>query len=211
MNAALWPASARVVQAWVRLYTSGLSAEARDERREEIAADLWEQVYEAAMLGRGQTKTATHVLLRWLFGIGDDVLWRLAQIRQKRTAEGKEGDMQQSAIDNKALVITIASVALVLLAGSITTMVIEELEHYREVNVAPNLPGMFRFVMFVALGVASIIAGFKVTRRLPWLGITLVTAGSFMIAAQVFWLILPVVIAIGLSAYAVIRARRVGE
>ena len=119
--------------------------------------------------------------------------------------------MQQSAIDNKTLIITIGSIALVLLAGSITTMVIEELEFYREVDVAPNLPGMFRFVMFVALGVASIIAGFKVTRRLPGLGVTLVVAGSFMAAAQVFWLILPMVIALGLSAYAVIRARRIRE
>jgi hypothetical protein len=208
MNATLWPASARVVQAWVRLYTVGLSPEARYERREEIDADLWEQVYEASMLGPGQTKTATHVLVRWLLGIRDDVLWRLAQIRQKRTSDGKEGDMQQSAANNKALIITIASIALVLLAGSITTMVIEELEFYREVDVAPNLPGWPRFGIFVALGLSSIIGGFKVMRRLPGLGATLVIAGSFMAAAQVFWLIIPVVIALGLSTYAVMRARR---
>ena len=63
--------------------------------------------------------------------------------------------------------------------------------------------------MFLALGLSSIIGGFIVMRRLLGLGAMLVIAGSFMIAVQVFWFVIPLVIAAGLSAYAVMRARRI--
>jgi len=58
------------------------------------------------------------------------------------------------------------------------------------------------------LGLLAIAIGFWVLRAAPDLGILLVAAGSFAVAVLFFWLIIPFIIAIGISAYAVHRAKR---
>jgi hypothetical protein len=70
------------VLAWTRAYTWGLPASVRDARRREIESDLWETANDrgsAASLG------ATDVLVRLLFGMPDDVGWRLEQAGRPRT------------------------------------------------------------------------------------------------------------------------------
>lgn len=68
---------AGLVKHWVRLYTSGLAAEMRDGRRDEIDADLWSQLEEVAHLGRPARSADTEILVRWLCGIPADLSWRL--------------------------------------------------------------------------------------------------------------------------------------
>jgi hypothetical protein len=68
---------AGLVRRWVRLYTRGLPAELRDGRRNEIDADLWSQLEEAALLGRTSRSTNTEILIRWLAGIPADLSWRV--------------------------------------------------------------------------------------------------------------------------------------
>ncbi len=80
------------VRAWLLLYTAGLPPGLRDSRREEIDADLWEQAKEAETGLSDGLPLATHLLLRWLLGLPDDLLWRLAHIRI-RGIEAKEGAM----------------------------------------------------------------------------------------------------------------------
>lgn len=58
------------------------------------------------------------------------------------------------------------------------------------------------------LGLLAIAVGFWVLRAAPDLGILLVAAGSFAVAVLFAWLIIPFVVAIGVSAYAVHRAKR---
>ena len=65
---------------WTRLYTSGLSPQARDRRREEIASDIWESVHGA----RGsQLELAGQILLRLLLGIPDDLGWRRQHLSRR--------------------------------------------------------------------------------------------------------------------------------
>ena len=71
--------AARLVRGWVRLYTSGLPAEVRDGRREEIDGDLWEQVRDAMEIGRVPRYLRSDVLVRWLLGVPADLSWRVAQ------------------------------------------------------------------------------------------------------------------------------------
>ncbi|MEX0782337.1 MAG: hypothetical protein WD557_06775 [Dehalococcoidia bacterium] len=71
MNAAsfaLW-----FTHAWVRLYTRGLDARLRSERRAELESDIWEQSH-----GR-RDGAAWAVLLRCLLGMPADLSWRLEQ------------------------------------------------------------------------------------------------------------------------------------
>lgn len=83
--------SAGLVRGWVDLYTRGLPAELRDGRRDEIAADLWSQFEEAAVIGRSERATATEILVRLLAGIPADVSWRMAH-REGRSEEAKPSD-----------------------------------------------------------------------------------------------------------------------
>ena len=68
---------AGLVRHWVRFYTNGLSAEVRDRRRDEIDADLWSQLEEAAFADRPAQSTNVEILARWLAGIPADLSWRL--------------------------------------------------------------------------------------------------------------------------------------
>lgn len=66
-----------LVLAWVRAYTARLPADVRDRRREEVAADVWEQSHEAMVRGASARALAAHVLLRWLRGVPADLTWRV--------------------------------------------------------------------------------------------------------------------------------------
>lgn len=67
------------VLAWVSAYTAGLPAEVRDRRRGEVASDMWEHAREADTRGHGERSFRAHVLLRLLFGMPADVIWRMEQ------------------------------------------------------------------------------------------------------------------------------------
>jgi hypothetical protein len=71
--------SAGLVRRWVAVYTRGLPADVRQDRRDEIADDLWCQRIEAGESGRGDGPVSGEILARLLLGIPADVGWRLEQ------------------------------------------------------------------------------------------------------------------------------------
>ena len=71
--------SARLVLRWVAVYTRGLPADVRQDRRDEIADDLWSQRDDAAESGRADRSVSGEILARLLLGIPADVGWRLEQ------------------------------------------------------------------------------------------------------------------------------------
>ena len=70
-------AVAAVSRAWTGVYTLGLSATLRQERRTELESDLWEQLTLAAAEEQAPVRTACEVLVRVVRGMPADVLWRL--------------------------------------------------------------------------------------------------------------------------------------
>ncbi len=64
---------------WVWLYTLGLGPEPREERRAELASDLWEQGAAARAAGVPEARTAPLILARCLLGIPSDLTWRAEQ------------------------------------------------------------------------------------------------------------------------------------
>jgi len=72
---------AGLVRGWVKLYTRGLSADARAARRDEIDDDLWCEREEATATGRSARSLETDLALRLVFGIPSDISWRLAHRR----------------------------------------------------------------------------------------------------------------------------------
>jgi hypothetical protein len=64
--------AASIVRYWVRLYTVGLEATVRKRIRQEIEADLWDQINDRDASSRPSRETVT-ILLRWILGIPADV------------------------------------------------------------------------------------------------------------------------------------------
>ena len=75
MTSPLVRAAAAVVRGWTTLYTSGLPPDVRDRRRDEVAADLWDQIEEC---GTSRLPLAGHLMSRAAFGVADDLGWRVA-------------------------------------------------------------------------------------------------------------------------------------
>src|SRR5262245_8337787 len=70
--------SASWVRRWVALYTRGLPADARRDRTDEVASDLWCQLADAEVSGEGAA-TGADILARLVLGIPADLRWRLDQ------------------------------------------------------------------------------------------------------------------------------------
>ena len=63
------------VLAWVRLYTVGLPAQIRRDRRSEIESDIWEQAHADLGSGRFAELSALSIGLRALLGMRADLAW----------------------------------------------------------------------------------------------------------------------------------------
>jgi hypothetical protein len=69
----------RLVRRWVGIYTRGLPAEIRQERRDEIDDDLWSQMRDAAGSARTDQSLTGEIVIRLVFGIPADLSWRMEQ------------------------------------------------------------------------------------------------------------------------------------
>jgi hypothetical protein len=78
-NARVTALAVAAVRLWTWLYTSGLPVEVRNERRAEIASDLWECTHDPD--GADDLRRPFHILLRLVRGVADDLRWRLARDR----------------------------------------------------------------------------------------------------------------------------------
>ena len=77
-------------RAWTALYTRGLSADVRGERREEIDCDLWEHQRLADLEREPVTDTAAAILLRLIMGVPADMTWRLETGANARSGKGTQ-------------------------------------------------------------------------------------------------------------------------
>jgi cytochrome b6-f complex iron-sulfur subunit len=94
--------AAALVRAWIRLYTLGLPALAREERRLTIDSDLWEQRLDATAAGETPRRTGASIVRRCLAGLAADLAWRLEVGRAPLAAPlalspGKEAPMSEKA------------------------------------------------------------------------------------------------------------------
>ena len=198
--------STGIVRAWVRLYTAGLRPGLRDARREEIDADLWEQAHDEETGLRDGPPLATHLLLRMLLGVPDDLMWRLAHIRTGDV--GQEGVMEQ-ARDYRTMTLAAGVIAAVMIGALLLNTVTGEIEHQRQTDLAHHIGYGIMMMVYGPIGLVAIVGGFWFMRQAPMFCALLVAAGSVALAILVFWLVLPELIAAGISFYAIRRARRI--
>ena len=84
----------------------------------------------------------------------------------------------------------------------------DNIEHYSRVEIInQSTQDMLGFIL-LGVGLALTVAGFAMIRSAPWLGAMLVVGGIWTMAVMVFWFIVPLFVAAGVSAFAVMLARR---
>ena len=111
--------------------------------------------------------------------------------------------------DYKSMTVVAGVIAAFVLGALITNTVIGEIEYQRQADVAFYIGHGVMMSVYGPAGLAAIVGGFWFRRQAPMFGALLVTAGSVAIAILLFWLIVPELLAIGLSVYAIRGARRI--
>ncbi len=201
-GAAFVAATHQLVRGWVWLYTIGLSLETRTARRAEIYSDVWDQTHAWDPDGRSAPGGPSSVVLRCLRGVPADVVWRLAEARtQSSPADGRSAmrDFTMRSSLGRATMILMG----VLVAGAIAWDVVDNIEYYNETQIVDQ--GLQDVVGYsiLAVGLALTVSGLGLIRRAPWLGAVLLVGGIWTLAVMVYWLIVPLLIAAGVSFFAI--------
>lgn len=111
--------------------------------------------------------------------------------------------------DYKTMTMLAGVIAAFMLGALIINTAIGEIEYQRQADVAFRIGHGVMMSVYGPAGLAAIVGGFWFMRKAPMFGALLVTAGSVAIAILFFWLILPELIAAGISFYAIRRARHI--
>ena len=201
------------VGAWVRLYTAGLDPVDRDERRAEIASDLWEHTRALEAAGDNRIAAGVAIGARWLLGIPDDLVWRTERRRESR-GQGAEPERRSSmagfgSARVLALPVIVAVAAVVVAVVGVVVGNIQYVEQSERI-VSNSVLESLSMVLIVG-GFAAIVLGFVLMRRQPGVGAVLVVGGAATASISTYWLIVPLVLAVVVSWYGVRRARRMAS
>ena len=103
--------------------------------------------------------------------------------------------------------VTIITMA-VLVAAAIAFNVVGNIEHFNSTQlITKSLKGVLGYSL-LAVGLVFTVGGFGLIRRAPWLGAVLAVGGSWVPALMLFWLVLPLFIAAGVSIFAILWAQK---
>lgn len=117
---------ARVVARWTQLYTAGLPRPVADRRREEIDADVHEQITYERSAGVDDSRVALALASRMVRGAIADVSWRHGERRIARTNPSEEQRLMNT-VNRSALRVTVFVLA-VLAIPYVGSVVSEDVE-----------------------------------------------------------------------------------
>jgi len=194
------PFAIALTHAWAGLYTRGLPADRRTQRREEIDCDLWEHQRLADLQREPVTATAAAILLRLLLGIPADIVWRLETGASARS--GRVTQMNDTLAMRGLLTVALAIAAFPLVIGILVAVGLNgEMDNAERAIYGP---------LQIVIG-SSIFGGLVLSLRRPALGIGLMVAGTIAISAMWYWAaMITIPIGVGLIALAYFRSRRPG-
>lgn len=205
--------SAGLARSWVAVYTRGLPAPVRRERRDEITSDLWEQQRAAEEKGAGRASIAVYVLLRIVLGIPSDIAWRIET--GAIVSSGKERGMRvQSWMSWQSYggsgrgekiflactgMLLIYQAAIVFISGSFGAGL------WRGGADDPG-NGWYYTLPISLMGVVLIWAGLRQRIRAPFRAGVYIALGVLP-SILMFWMMLPPLVALGVAIYAVLHGR----
>ena len=176
---------------WVWLYTLGLTAALRSERREEIDSDLWEQREAGRARGLASARIAASTLGRCLLGMPADLSWRAEQSRATglpgaalRLLLGVLRAIERVAawVERRGLPgLTVVLGGLYALLGLVVIVTIPINDG------ADSTPGqLFAFGLISLAAATAIVAGSRRIEERPLLGATLIGAGAGFMGLVLF-------------------------
>lgn len=184
---------------WVERYTRGLPEDTRDDRRAELASDVWEH---RAERGDG-LKTHATIAWRCLRGVPADLSWRRSRVRGRRTLPGR-GTLVRGA----GWAVAAMAYALLEAQHAWFSTALVGLDLYGGDWAAGDVEWWSR-VSGVLL--ALLVLGALGLRTMPRLGAGALAAGSVATAALMWWalpLLGPVALAVTTAAVILARRRR---
>lgn len=162
----------RVVMFWVRLYTRGVPAVARDSRRAEIRSDLWEHEHLNTVHSVRPTHTSAAVLARLLAGLASDISWRHQQRHTLHTPPFRGVLMTPHRAWPFTRAIILLQSVYIAVFGFLAVVGWDE-----SLDVA---------VFLLAVSAAS-LTGLGVRSRYPATGVSLICFSSFTIMVAAWW------------------------
>jgi hypothetical protein len=194
---------------WVRFYTAGAPPEARDERRSELASDIWEQTQSPHQDPRDGD--GLHVLLRALLGAPSDVAWRLEHATLPGAVLALGAAIVGRAASGWGWTVRrgLPGVTWLLAGGYVLVGLLVLIVMAAGGGEKPPSEQAWGGALLVAFGLL-IAAGFRVACRRPKLGIGLMLAGTapFAIAFHATIVIPVASFAALLAAFLRMRSRR---
>ena len=179
-----------LTRSWVRLYTRGVSPDARTRRRAEVDCDLWEQADGGRESSQRTFETALEILARALLGMPADLSWRLEHRSSRRPAarmiEGSR-TMLAAVKKNKMLVLS-GILGAFYVAAAFGGLV-------ANLNDGGDDAGLF-FPLFVGLAALLILGGLVAWRRSRHLGGILLACGAALGGLAMWWSIFVPVLAL---------------
>jgi hypothetical protein len=167
------PVAELLVRSWVRMYTLGLDASARYDRRAEMESDLWEHRTCASSEGQGSMAASLSIVGRWLAGIPADLSWR-ASHRGNRIQQVEERVMKNALGNYWQGFAAFAAVATGYLG--VRQFFTDE------VSAGINTGKVVGLVVLVGAGLL-VLAGLAVHRTSPRSGALMVMLGVLPLAA----------------------------
>ena len=118
--------------------------------------------------------------------------------------------MAESSI-SRTMVFGVGGLAIVFLVAVLTWTVVHQIEYQRQADYTWVTGTGPMVAVAWPLAIGLFVGGFRVMRRAPSLGAFLVAVASAAFAATLFWAIVPPLVAIAASVYAIRHARRLQQ
>ncbi|MBA3339479.1 MAG: hypothetical protein H0T54_07025 [Geodermatophilaceae bacterium] len=184
------PRGAQLTRSWSRAYTYGLPAAIALARRDEIAADLHDQLADTA--GVSSAAVSRVIATRMLLGVPADLSWRSEQARTDRSARRKETAMNGSPSPYRNLALALGAVlvawGLVMTAGS----AIEQLRGSWSQNLV--------WVLFVSATLAGVV-GLVLLAKRQAIGAALLVVAALGTTLPFYWMPPILLAGIALAAF----------
>lgn len=169
------------VRGWTRIYTAGLPTYLRENRRAEIASDLWEHQRLAEREGSNDVQMAIEMLLRLVMGIHADVAWRLECGARARLEKGSR-PMHVITIQKS---VAVTAGLLILMAFGLAASNFWSVEGTTVEPLGRFWAGMLGVVPAVLMMVGLLLSG-----RAPRAGGLILFLGAISFAVLMWWTII---------------------
>lgn len=189
-----------LTRSWTKAYTRGLSSEQREGRIAEIESDLWEHQAADDAAGVAPADTGFEMLMRFIFGVPADLLWRRSVAGSLRAAR-----YPLSPMDMKGRSMIKRFMAAL---GPVLVFVLALFQIANGVGILLAVQEEFVWgLLELGTGVFLLI-GLALTRRSPRLGTGIIIATVTVAAGLHFWMpFLAFPVALVIIATMVVRAR----